>query len=211
MFGLMPLLAAASAALSVPCQGRGGCGTGEARIVHATSRRAAVAGLVLSSFAASWPASAKYGEFAKMDGSQNGAAGNDANECLFAQPATGICTVFKSSEPALYKSPDKAKALDKIVAATRSLDGIGEQIESAKWSSVSQSLGASMDLQEAVNFLAAGSDKDLKLAKKVFTDLQGVAVAVKQKNQDASRLYFGKYASDMPALLQQLEVSAAAK
>lgn len=153
------------------------------------------------------PASAKYGDFANMPAESDTAVGDASNECLFARPGTGICTVYKSSEPALWAAPDKAGALKKLVGAARSLDAIGRDIEASRWTAISQALGSSMDLQEAVTFLSS-SEADAKSAKKVFGALQGVGVAVQKKNREAARSFFDKYSEAMPALIEQLELSA---
>ena len=72
---------------------------------------------------------------------------------------------------------------------------------------MSQLLGASRDLREAVGFLTSveGSDpKAAAQAKKVFLALDGVSVAVQKKDAKAASLYFGKYATAMPELIAML-------
>ena len=72
------------------------------------SRRHALSAAVATALALpATSASARYGDFAKTDGTQGVlAAGDSRNECLFATPGTGLCQVYKSSQPALWDSPD---------------------------------------------------------------------------------------------------------
>ena len=90
------------------------------------------------------PAAAVYGEFARYSGTQGVlAAGDDKNECLFATPGTGICQVYRSSDPTLWTSPDAAAASRKLVNAAQALGGLDEQIAKSRWSAIAQTLGAS--------------------------------------------------------------------
>ena len=153
-------------------------------------------------------ASATYGEFAKIasDGVSSLPAGDTANECLFATPGTGVCQVYKSSDPLLWATPDTSKALAKLVAAAQQLGQIDGYISAGKWTAISQTLGASRDLREAVGFLtsqAADPSASAK-AKKLFTALDGVALATQKKDAKAASLYFSKYAAVMPELISML-------
>lgn len=121
------------------------------------SRRDAVIVLAAALQLRSAPSAAKYGEFARSEGTQNGAAGDPSRECLFAMPGTGVCTVYRSEGPTLYDAADQAKALAKLLSAASALDGLGALIDGAKWTAIGQSLGASRDLREAVSFLTANS------------------------------------------------------
>ena len=200
---------------------------------RATCRREAVraAALVAVSLT-SRAASAKYGEFARMPAKSGFSVGEESNECLFAQPGTGNCMVdsghyrlvvrrlnlrtsgtltqvYKSSEPALWAAPDKQVALTKLVRAAASLDNIGADIDAGRWTAVSQTLGASMDLQEAARFLSAGDAQSAKLAKQVFSSLQNVAVATQKRNAAVAKKYFEIYSQEMPALIIQLGSNSA--
>ena len=150
------------------------------------------------------PAAAKAGTFANMDGSKSSmAAGDASNACLFAQPGSGICMVYESSEPKLYSTPDQRAALDKLRAAAEKLSGLGELIASSRWTAISQLLGGSRDLREAVGFLT-DDDVSKKAAKKVFLDLDGVALGASKRDGKAAQLYFASYSRDMPELLKLL-------
>jgi len=149
-------------------------------------------------------ASAKYGQFAKMDGSQNGAAGDSDNECLFAMPGTGVCTVFKSSEPTLYASPDVTAATNKLEKATVQLNQLGDLLQQSKWTAIAQVLGASRDLREAVGFLTLDKAFATAAAKKVFKDLEGIQLAAQKKDRDTGLTFFKRYVEDIPALLRSL-------
>lgn len=176
------------------------CTSSRSRRATLVSAAAATSGLLPRPFAAL----ASYGEYAKTDGTQGGAAGDRTNECLFAMPGTGICTVYKSSEPQLYASPDKTRAMDKLVNAAGLLNGLGEQIEGTRWTAISQTLGASRDLREAIGFLTASSPAAEKAAKSVFKDLDGIQLATQKKDAAIANKFFGKYSSDMPLLLKAL-------
>jgi hypothetical protein len=152
------------------------------------------------------PAFAKYGEFANMPATPGGdfAAGDKNNECLFAQPGTGVCQVYKSSEPALWATPDTSLALGKLIKAANGLDGIGGLISKSQWTAIGQALGASRDLREAVGFLTtqSGSKEAALLAKKVFATLDGIALATQKKDAAAAKTYFAKYETTMPDLIR---------
>ena len=138
-------------------------------------------------------------------------AGDTANECLFATPGTGVCQVYRSSDPTLWAGPDTGPALKKLVAAALALDGVAGFIAKSQWTAISQALGASRDLREAVGFLTArpsANPNAAKQAKKVFTALDGVSVAVQKKDKAAAGLYFDKYATAMPELIKMLSTSA---
>lgn len=152
------------------------------------------------------PAFAKYGEFAKMDGSRaDFTVGDSANECLFAQPGTGVCTVYKSSDPTLWAEPDQGRALAKLVGAAKTLNGLGASIEKQQWTAITQTLGASRDLREAVGFLTSNKPEAAKKSKEVFKALDGIALAAQKKLPDTAKQYFDKYTQAMPALLSALE------
>ena len=98
------------------------------RAAPALSRRhalTAAAAAALGGLPGARPASAAYGEFARMgtDASTQGvlAAGDSNNECLFATPGTGLCQVYKSSEPALWDSPNLQGAKAKLLKAATAL------------------------------------------------------------------------------------------
>ena len=150
--------------------------------------------------------SAKYGDFANMPSTPDFAVGDASNECLFAQPGTGNCMVYKSSSPPIWQTADTGLALKKLLAATAALNELEGYIASSKWTAISQTLGASRDLRESVGFLtkASGSEAATKQAKKVFTALDGIALAASKKDGATAKLYFDKYASAMPVLIQQL-------
>ena len=170
-------------------------------------RGVVAAALAVASTAASTQgAYATYGEFANLAGSgvSTLAAGDAANQCLFATPGTGVCQVFKSSDPQLWSSPDKQKAFDKLVAAATSLSEIDAAISGSKWTAISQLLGSSRDLREAVGFLTADNAKAAAQAKKAFAGLDGVAVAVQKRDVSTARLYFGKYSEAMAVLVSML-------
>lgn len=151
------------------------------------------------------PAFAKYGEFANMPSKTDFAVGNDANECLFAQPGTGNCMVYKSSQPPLWETADTGLALKKLLSAAVALNDIEGYIAAQKWTAISQALGASRDLREAVGFLtkASGNEAAGKQAKKVFTALDGIALAASKKDGPTAKIYFDKYAAAMPTLIEQ--------
>ena len=75
-------------------------------------------------FTAAPPALAKYGEFANMPSNTDFAVGNAENECLFAQPGTGQCMVFRSSQPPIWQTADTGVALKKLIAAAESLNNL---------------------------------------------------------------------------------------
>ena len=168
----------------------------------------------------STPAIAKYGEYANFDDSKSSMAAGDArNKCLFAQPGSGICMVYESSEPKLYSSPDQQAAFAKLLTAAEKLGehlhasgfvpsgpmlppaeqragyrhvecttrpaqlascsltcvlhacfrkaaGLQDLITASKWMAISQLLGGSRDLREAVGFLTTDAASK-KIAKKV--------------------------------------------
>ncbi|KAL1529788.1 hypothetical protein AB1Y20_000722 [Prymnesium parvum] len=152
-------------------------------------------------------AHAKFGEFAKMSGGQaQFAAGDEKNECMFAQPGTGICTVYKSSDPPLWASPNTELALSKLTKAAEQLQSLGSQVEGCKWSKIAQTLGISRDLREAVGFLtsAAKDPAATAIAKKVFQDLDGVQLAAQKKDAKTAMKYFNQYETDMAKLLSLL-------
>ena len=127
---------------------------------YASSRRHCLAllggctALVLDTGAAS----AVYGQFAKMKGGQDQmGVGDSSNECLFAQPGTGVCQVYKSSDPPAWQSPNTDAALSKLLKAAKQLNSIGGQIDGSKWTQIGQALGSSRDLREAVGFLTAAA------------------------------------------------------
>ena len=130
------------------------------RAAPALSRRhalTAAAAAALGGLPGARPTSAAYGEFARMstDASTQGvlAAGDSNNECLFATPGTGLCQVYKSSEPALWDSPNLQGAKAKLLKAATALADLEIDITKARWTAVLQALGASRDLREAVGFL----------------------------------------------------------
>jgi len=98
------------------------------RDVLLSALRTASAALLI----AATPALAKYGTYANYDGQTSSMAAGDANnKCLFAQPGSGICMVYESSQPKLYASPDQKAALGKLLAAA---DRLGEaQLVSSQW------------------------------------------------------------------------------
>ena len=152
-------------------------------------------------------ANAKYGEFSKMSGGQDGFAAGDAkNECLFAQPGSGICTVYKSSEPPVWASANTELALSKLLKAIEQLNALGSQIDGTKWTMIGQTLGLSRDLREAVGFLtaAAADPSAAAAAKKVFQDLDGIQLAAQKKDAGTARKYFDKYEADIATLLKRL-------
>lgn len=165
----------------------------------------AVALTPASTLSGNRPASAVYGEFAKMgsDGVSTLASGDASNECLFATPGTGICQVYKSSDPRIWQTPDTAVALAKLIKAADNLNQIDGYIKTSKWTAIAQALGASRDLREAVGFLTARAEdpKAAATAKKVFQALDGVYVAAQKKDASTATLYYGKYAAAMPELL----------
>lgn len=169
-------------------------------------RHLLVAAISAASLSCAPPALAKYGEFAKIKTETDFAVGDAGNECLFAQPGTGNCMVFKSSDPPLWQTADTGAALKKLTAAAAALNGIEPAIAASKWTAISQVLGASRDLREAVGFLTkqSGSDEAAKTAKRVFTALDGVQLAASKKDAATAKLYFDKYASAMPLLIKQL-------
>ena len=97
-------------------------------------------------------------------------------------------------------------AIKKLVAAAEGLGDLDAYIAQKQWTAISQALGKSRDLREAVGFLTkqSGSDAAAKQAKQVFAALDGVALAVSKKDAAAARIYFDKYASAMPLLIQKL-------
>ena len=171
------------------------------------SRADVVAALAAAALAPSRPAAAVYGEFARMGtGTQDSIAAGDAkNECLFATPGTGICQVYSSGDPKIWQEPDAKAASRKLVNAAQALGGLDEQIRASRWTSISQTLGASRDLREAVGFLVAGNASAGAAAKKVFKDLDGVSLSVQKKSQDAAAKYFKSYVVDMAALFTLLQ------
>ena len=172
------------------------------------ARRSLIAAAVAAVASVPGRAGATYGEFAKIagEGVSSLPSGDAANECLFATPGTGVCQVYKSSDPVLWATPDTAKALQKLVDAARALDALDGYIAASKWTAISQSLGASRDLREAVGFLTsqAADGKAAAQAKKVFTALDGVSVAVQKRDKVAAGLYFAKYSTAMPELIKML-------
>ena len=134
------------------------------------SRAEVLAALAAAALAPSRPAVAVYGEFARIGtGTQDSIAAGDAkNECLFATPGTGICQVYSSGDPKIWQEPDAKAASRKLVKAAEALGGLDEQIRASRWTSISQTLGASRDLREAVGFLVAGNAPAGAAAKKVF-------------------------------------------
>ena len=105
--------------------------------------------------------------------------------------------------PKIWSTPDTGKALKKLIAAADGLAEIDGFIAASKWTAISQSLGASRDLREAVGFLtAAAADKQAeKYAKKVFSALDGVSLAATKKDKATAALYYSKYAEAMPELI----------
>ena len=105
--------------------------------------------------------------------------------------------------------------------AIADLDGIGVMIEKQRWTQISQTLGASRDLREAMSFLTrsntvkegeAGFAKDATenkeaaaLAKKVFKDLDTVQLASSKKLPDVAMKGYTAYTEDMPKLLNALD------
>eukprot|EP00965_Chrysotila_dentata_P186689 6163690-Pleurochrysis_carterae.AAC.6 len=150
---------------------------------------------------------AAYGDFARIDLNAQMAAGDPSNECLFAVPGSGVCTVYRSSEPPVWTTPDTASAMKKLVNAAANLNGLESDIAASRWTSIAQSLGASRDLREAVGFLTAASKSQnaANAAKKVFRDLDGIALAAQKKNVLAASTSFKQYTQDMPALFKALE------
>ena len=138
------------------------------------------------------------------------AAGDAKNECLFATPGTGICQVYSSGDPKIWQEPDAKAASRKLVNAAQALGGLDEQIRASRWTSISQTLGASRDLREAVGFLVAGNASAGAAAKKVFKDLDGVSLSVQKKSQDAAAKYFKGYIVDMAALFTLLQETGTA-
>ncbi len=134
------------------------------------SRAEVLAALAAAALGPSRPAAAVYGEFARIGtGTQDSIAAGDAkNECLFATPGTGICQVYSSGDPKIWQEPDAKAASRKLVKAAEALGGLDEQIRASRWTSISQTLGASRDLREAVGFLVAGNAPAGAAAKKVF-------------------------------------------
>ena len=118
------------------------------RAAPALSRRHALtaAAAALGALPGARPASAAYGEFARMstDASTQGvlAAGDSNNECLFATPGTGLCQVYKSSEPALWDSPNLQGAKAKLLKAATALADLETDITKARWTAVLQALVA---------------------------------------------------------------------
>ena len=151
-------------------------------------------------------AAAKYGEFAKQasDGVSSLPAGDANNECLFATPGTGVCQVYRSSDPSLYASPDTGRALAKLTRAASALNEVDALIAASKWTAIAQALGASRDLREAVGFLTASNPPAAAQAKKVFQALDGVYLAAQKKDKATAASYFGKYTTAMPELIRMV-------
>ena len=153
------------------------------------------------------PVFAKYGEFAKTTGGQDTfAAGETSNECMYAQPGTGNCMVYKSSAPPLWQTADTGAAFKKLSTAADALNTMDAYIAKSQWTAIGQVLGASRDLRESVGFLtkASGNDTAAKQAKKVFAALDGIALAASKRDQATASLYFDKYAKAMADLLSSL-------
>lgn len=151
-------------------------------------------------------ANAKYGEFAKTSGGPSFSVGDANNECLFAQPGSGICTVYKSSQPPIWASPNTDLALAKLLKAVAALNEVGVLIEGTKWTQIIQTLGSSRDLREAVGFLtsAAADPAAAAIAKKVFASLDGVQVAAMKKDRDTALKFYTKYETEVAKLLALL-------
>ena len=187
----------------------------------ATARREALAYACTSVLAVALPASASYGQMADFAGSgaATTSAAEMANGCLFQ--TTGICLVYRSDKPKLWDAPDTKLAMGKLQKAISDLDGLGELIEKQRWSQISQVLGASRDLREAMSFLtrsntvkegeagfAKSADENKEaaaLAKKVFKDLETVQLASSKKLPDVAKKAFVAYQADMPKLLNALD------
>ena len=185
------------------------------------SRREALARACTSVLAVALPASASYGQMADFAGSGVGttSAAEMANGCLFQ--TTGICMVYRSDKPKLWDRPDTKASMAKLQKAIGDLDGLGAMIEKQRWTQISQTLGASRDLREAMSFLTrsntvkegeAGFAKDATenkeaaaLAKKVFKDLDTVQLASTKKLPDVAMKGFKAYTEDMPKLLNALD------
>ena len=172
-------------------------------------RRLVVAAIAGTSQLAPLRAAAKYGEFAKQasDGVSSLPAGDANNECLFATPGTGVCQVYRSSDPSLYASPDTGRALAKLTRAASALNEVDALIAASKWTAIAQALGASRDLREAVGFLSAASRDQTATsgaAKKVFKDLDGVALGAQKKDRAISKTYVAKYEQDVAELIRLL-------
>jgi hypothetical protein len=112
--------------------------------------------------------------------------------------------VYKSSEPPLWATPDTSKAFKKLTDTAQTLNGLKADIEKSRYTAISQALGASRDLREAVGFLTAQSGKATAAAaaKRVFKDLDGIALGVQQKKMDIAASYFAKYEADMTELFR---------
>ena len=185
------------------------------------SRREILSRFCTSTLAIALPASASYGQMADFAGSGVGttSAAEMANGCLFQ--TTGICMVYRSDKPKLWDRPDTKASMAKLQKAIADLDGIGAMIEKQRWTQISQTLGASRDLREAMSFLTrsntvkegeAGFAKDATenkeaaaLAKKVFKDLDTVQLASSKKLPDVAMKGYKAYTEDMPKLLNALD------
>lgn len=176
---------------------------------HTSTRRCFVAsGLAVATLGPAKAAFGKYGEFARTDGVQGVlAAGDPNNECLFATPGTGICQVYKSSQPSLYDAPNLQGAKVKALAAIRQLNTLDSDIEQSRWTAISQALGASRDLRESVGFLTAGRPEAAAIAKKLYLDLDGIYLAAQKKDKKVCQSYFDKYVKDAGRLVAELEAA----
>ena len=79
--------------------------------------------------------------------------------------------MYKSSEPALWDSPNLQGAKAKLLKAATTLADLETDITKARWTAVLQALGASRDLREAVGFLTKEQPAAAIAAKKVLRPL----------------------------------------
>ena len=135
------------------------------------------------------------------------AAGDSNNECLFATPGTGICQVYKSSQPSLYDAPNLQDAKKKALAAIVKLNALDSDIEASRWSAITQALGSARDLKESVGFLTKGRPDATALAKKLYLDLDGINLAAQKKDKKVCKTYFEKYVKDASKLVAELEAA----
>ena len=126
---------------------------------------------------------------------------------MFATPGTGVCQVYKSSQPSLYDAPDLQGAKKKAVAAIAQLNALDDSIAQSRWTAITQALGASRDLRESVGFLTKGRPEAAALAKKLYLDLDGIALAAQKKDKKVCKAYFDRYVKDAGRLVAELEAA----
>lgn len=159
------------------------------------------AGVVSTALIPSEPASAAYGDDAKMEmpNPLDQVRERQSKQCLMESLGTRQCLVYEDPDNKLYQNPDTKALVERVEKSGEALATIPKLIEEKQWIKVTGvltgpmgTLGNSMDLlSKASDDPAANADR----AKRVKNDLYGISGAVDRRN-GGSALEYHKLATE---------------